>query len=83
MSIRIAGAVLATAMAVACTTGPPPAVRGFEAPASQRSVAELNVGTEVSQGMLPGSASYVGASADGSLMGFLTADGVMSWYRTH
>lgn len=76
------GLVLLAIVATACTSPPTlPAVRGFEAPGAPRVVAELNVGTEVSRGMLPGSASYVGASVDGSLIGFLTPDGILRWYR--
>src|SRR5439155_1329541 len=30
----------------------------------------------------PGTSAYVGASADGSVIGFIPADGTIRWYRT-
>jgi hypothetical protein len=29
-----------------------------------------------------GSGAYMGASADGSVIGFITSDGTIHWYRT-
>lgn len=77
--IVCASAILGALVASGCTTQPG-AVRGIEAPGS-KVVAELRVSGSLTEGMPPGSSSYVGASADGSLIGFLTADGAVRWYR--
>lgn len=74
--------VLAGLLASACAS-PPPVVRGFQAPGGATVVAQLRTSSDLTAGMLPGSASYVGASVDGSLIGFLTSDGYVKWYRTH
>ena len=56
------------------------AVRGFQAPGGWGLLAEQKVASGVDLG---GSQSaYVGASADGSVMGFITSDGTIHWYKT-
>lgn len=80
--IRIALAA-GTLLAVAASgcTAQPAAVRGVEAPGGAHVVAQMAVGGSVTQGMDAGTASYVGASMDGSVMGFLGSDGEIRWYR--
>lgn len=56
------------------------AVRGYQAPGGWGVLAEQKVAS--SADVAPGTSAYVGASADGSVMGFITADGVIHWYRT-
>ena len=55
-------------------------VRGFQAPGGWGLLAEQKVASSVDLGSAP--SAYVGASADGSVMGFITADGTIHWYRT-
>ena len=65
-----------------CTQTNPPngvAVQGVQAPGGWGVFAEQKVASSVD--LAPGSSSYVGASADGSLMGFITSDGTIHWYR--
>jgi hypothetical protein len=75
------GGALVIVAAAACSSLPP-SVRGIQQPGAGTVVAQLRVSPELTQGMPAGSASYVGASVDGSLIGFLTADGYIKWYRT-
>lgn len=77
----LAGA-LAILVATACSALPPQ-VRGIQQPGSGTPVAQLRASPGLTEGMPEGSSSYVGASVDGSLIGFLTADGFIKWYRTH
>ena len=56
------------------------AVRGFQAPGGWGLLAEQKVASSVDLGSA--TSVYVGASADGSVMGFITADGTIHWYRT-
>ena len=56
------------------------AVRGFQAPGGWGVLAEQKVASHADLG--PAQSAYVGASADGSVMGFITADGTIHWYRT-
>ena len=56
------------------------AVRGYQAPGGWGMVAEQKVAVQAD--IAPGQSAYVGASADGSLMGFLTSDGTIRWYKT-
>lgn len=56
------------------------AVQGFQAPGGWSVLAEQKVAE--SADVAPGSSMYMGASADGSIMGFITSDGVIHWYRT-
>lgn len=80
---KLACAATVTVIAAGCSSVPQlPAVRGFQQPSGSTIVAEKSLGSEVAQGMPEGSASYVGASLDGSLIGFLTPDGTVHWYKT-
>ncbi len=73
--------VLLSVIAVSCSV-PPGAVRGFES-GGYTMVAERRVLSATTEGLPPaGSASYVGASDDGSVMYFLGSDGVMRYYRS-
>ena len=56
------------------------AVQGFQAPGGWAVLAEQNVAS--SADVAPGTAAYMGASADGSVIGFITSDGTIHWYRT-
>jgi hypothetical protein len=56
------------------------AVQGFQAPGGWSVLAEQKVAE--SADAAPGSSVYMGASADGSIMGFISSDGVIHWYRT-
>ncbi|MDE3194541.1 MAG: hypothetical protein KGN00_12745 [Chloroflexota bacterium] len=70
-------------LASACTAQPP-AVQGVQnPPGGSTVVSQVRADPALTEGMLPGSSSYIGASADGSLIGFLTWDGYVKWYRTH
>lgn len=86
MSLRkvaIAAGVLVGLIASACTPATP-AVKGVQNPGGGATVvAQMQAAPGLTDGMPAGSASYIGASADGSLIGFLTADGYIKWYRTH
>lgn len=75
--------IVALVALVGCTQTNQPngvAVHGFQAPGGWSLLAEQKVADRAD--VAPGSAAYVGASADGSVMGFITADGVIHWYRT-
>ena len=56
------------------------AVRGYQAPGGWTQVSEQKVAVQAD--VAPGQSAYMGASADGSLMGFITSDGVIHWYKT-
>ena len=56
------------------------AVRGYQAPGGWGVLAEQKVASSADLGRAQ--SAYVGASADGSVMGFITADGTIHWYRT-
>ena len=56
------------------------AVRGFQAPGGWGVIAEQKVAS--SANVAPAQSAYMGASADGSVMGFITSDGTVHWYRT-
>jgi len=56
------------------------AVRGYQAPGGWGVLAEQKVASSVDLGSAQ--SAYMGASADGSVMGFITADGTIHWYRT-
>ena len=56
------------------------AVRGYQAPGGWGQIAEQKVA--VQSDVAPGQSVYVGASADGSVMGFMTAGGTIHWYQT-
>ncbi|MBI2774261.1 MAG: hypothetical protein HYX56_07210 [Chloroflexi bacterium] len=78
-TLAISSGILVAVIASACTSAPT-GVRGFEnAPGSV--VAQVKVNSDVSADMPAGTSSFVGASVDGSLMGFLGTDAVIRWYR--
>jgi hypothetical protein len=56
------------------------AVRGYQAPGGWGVVAQQKVADHAD--VAPGTSAYMGASADGSLMGFIYSDGTIRWYRT-
>jgi hypothetical protein len=56
------------------------AVRGYQAPGGWGVMAEQKVAS--SADVAPSSSAYMGASVDGSVMGFITSDGTIHWYRT-
>jgi hypothetical protein len=75
--------VIAVIAFAGCTQTDQPngvAVRGFQAPGGWGVFAEQKVASSID--LAPGSSAYMGASADGSMMGFITADGTIHWYRT-
>jgi hypothetical protein len=75
--------VIAIVALAGCTQTNQPngvAVRGFQAPGGWGVFAEQRVAS--SADVAPGSSAYMGASADGSVMGFITSDGTIHWYRT-
>jgi hypothetical protein len=80
---RTIGALGALSILVAGCSGLPQAVRGIQQPGAATVAAEMRApdASRVTAGMLAGSSSYIGANADGSLIGFLTADGFIRWYR--
>jgi hypothetical protein len=74
--------VIAVIAVVGCTQTNQPngvAVQGFQAPGGWGVFAEQKVASSVD--LAPGMSSYVGASADGSVIGFITSDGTIHWYR--
>lgn len=79
----VATAGVLAALATACTSTAPTAVQGQQSQGGGRVVAQLAAPPELTASMLPGEASYIGASVDGSLIGFLMADGYVRWYKTH
>jgi outer membrane lipoprotein SlyB len=56
------------------------AVQGYQAPGGWGVVAEQKVAVQAD--VAPGQSAYMGASADGSLVGFIFADGTVRWYKT-
>ena len=75
--------VIAIIALVGCTQTNQPngvAVRGYQAPGGWGVMAEQKVAS--SADVAPGTSAYMGASADGSVIGFITADGTIHWYRT-
>lgn len=75
--------ILAAVALSGCATTDQPngvAVRGYQAPGGWGMVAEQKVAVQAD--VAPGQSAYVGASADGSLIGFISADGVIRWYKT-
>ena len=75
--------VLAAVALAGCSATQQPngvAVRGYQAPGGWAQVAEQRVAVQAD--VAPGQSAYMGASADGSLVGFLTSDGVIRWYQT-
>jgi hypothetical protein len=75
--------VIAIVALAGCTQTNQPngvAVRGYQAPGGWGVLAEQKVADRAD--VAPGSSAYVGASADGSVIGFITSDGVIHWYRT-
>ena len=75
--------VIAIIALAGCTeTGQPNgvAVRGFQAPGGWGVLAEQKVASNADLGQA--ASAYMGASADGSVIGFITSDGVIHWYRT-
>lgn len=81
-TLAAAAGLLAAVLASACSAAAP-SVRGFQNPGGATVVAQMRAAPGLTEGMPEGSASYIGASVDGSLIGFLTADGNVKWYRTH
>ena len=75
--------VIAIIALAGCTQTDQPngvAVRGFQAPGGWGLLAEQKVASSIDLGTA--TSAYVGASADGSVMGFITSDGTIHWYRT-
>lgn len=74
--------IVALALAGCTATDQPNgvAVRGYQAPGGWGVLAEQKVASRAD--VAPGTSAYVGASADGSVMGFITSDGTIHWYRT-
>ena len=75
--------VIAITAFAACTQTDQPngvAVRGFQAPGGWGVLAEQKVASSADLGQMP--SAYMGASADGSVIGFITSDGVIHWYRS-
>ena len=83
MRKTIIASLIAIATLAGCTQTNQPngvSVRGYQAPGGWGVIAERKVAS--SANVAPGTSAYMGASADGSVMGFITADGTVHWYRT-
>jgi hypothetical protein len=78
VSISIAGVALAGCAATNQPNGV--AVQGYQAPGGWGVVAEQKVAVQAD--VAPGQSAYMGASADGSLVGFISSDGTVRWYKT-
>ncbi len=74
----IAGVALAGCAATDQPNGV--AVQGYQAPGGWGVVSEQKVAVQAD--VAPGQSAYMGASADGSLMGFIFSDGTVRWYKT-
>ena len=75
--------VIAIVALAGCTQTDQPngvAVRGYQVPGGWGVIAEQKVAS--SADVAPGPSAYVGACVDGSIIGCITADGVIHWYRT-
>ena len=71
--------LLASLLLAGCALRPG-AVQGFQS-GGGTVIATYRAASADSLGLPPGTASYMGASTDGSLMGFIGADGIIRWYR--
>ena len=83
MRTLLVTSAIAIVALVGCTRTNQPngvAVQGYQAPGGWAVLAEQKVAS--SADVAPGSGAYVGASADGSVIGFITSDGTIHWYRT-
>ena len=81
--VLLSVSILAAVALAGCTATNQPngvAVNGYQAPGGWGVVSEQKVAS--SANVAPGTSSYVGASADGSVIGFITSDGMVHWYRT-
>jgi outer membrane lipoprotein SlyB len=78
LSTSIAAIALAGCVATEQPNGV--AVQGYQAPGGWGVAYEQKVAVQAD--VAPGQSAYMGASADGSLMGFMYADGTIRWYRT-
>jgi len=58
-----------------------PAVQGFQSSGGTTVVATYLALSPNSLGLPAGTASYMGASVDGSVLGFIGAEGIVRWYR--
>lgn len=74
----IAGVALAGCAATNQPNGV--AVQGYQAPGGWGVVSEQKVAVQTD--VAPGQSAYMGASADGSLVGFISSDGTVRWYKT-
>ena len=74
-------AALALALALGARSQVSPAVKGFQSGDGATVIATYRVASADSLGLPAGTASYMGASVDGSLLGFIGADGFIRWYR--
>jgi len=72
--------LVASLMLAGCTVQPG-AVQGFQSGGGATVIATYRAASPDSLGMPAGTASYMGASVDGSLLGFIGSDGVIRWYR--
>jgi hypothetical protein len=73
--------VAAIALTVGCARTDQPngvAVNGYQSPGGWGMVAQQKVADSAA---IVGTSAYVGASADGSVMGFISADGTIRWYK--
>jgi outer membrane lipoprotein SlyB len=79
LSVSIISAV---ALAGCAATNQPNgvAVQGYQAPGGWGVVSEQKVAVQAD--VAPGQSAYMGASADGSLVGFIFSDGTVRWYRS-
>ena len=56
------------------------AVQGYQSPGGWGVLSEQKVAVQAD--IAPGQSAYMGASADGSLVGFIFSDGTVRWYKT-
>lgn len=79
LSISILAAV---ALAGCATTNQPNgvAVQGYQAPGGWGVASAQKVAVKAD--VAPGQSAYMGASADGTLVGFISSDGTVRWFRT-
>lgn len=79
----VAASLLAAVALAGCAATNQPngvAVQGYQAPGGWGVVAEQKVAVQAD--VAPGQSAYMGASADGSLVGFIFSDGTVRWYKT-
>ena len=78
---KLLGIGLVASLMLAGCTVQPGAVQGFQSGGGAKVISSYRAASADSLGMPAGTASYMGASDDGSVLGFIGADGIVRWYR--